>query len=701
MKPNVTFLKTAPFLSVFLFLCLLAPRPSSAQYTDYRAFMEVGTGCNIDNDTYDAYSFNITNYSTSPFYNIVQLKINLSTAIMKDIFFDPFGTAGDQVYKSLTVDAGGSATGFTAASYAFYDGNTGGYRELILNFASSGSSTFGQFNTLSFSADIDHSSLKNYSGPENTGRISGLDLVGANVSIEFSDGTILSSQLTPVKDCHGKAEVILSDKCAASGLPTLVPTTVPFSPTYTYDTQHQIRLLGPPNKNVILYQVEGALDLKTERHIPSPFDIDEHEENTLLSLLVDTFTLGSFGLIDVPVTLDNTAANGGRNHFFAITIGDSSGIVQAGQHRFCKSPVSNVPVLHYYEGLCVNCLGGEKVASNGDIFQVDQYEAGGGYPNEDYTLYEGIANTQDDAIFKTQLSGQLNYDIPVPNNDYEVYCLFSENEYGVPFAPAAKAMGGSGSRKFNVVLEGSVVDNSLDIFNLAGGHSSALYRRYVVTVSDQQLDLNLQDLFLTGVDGPCLSGFCAKPLVLSVFPVEFSSFTARQQNDHILLNWATASEINNDRFLVERSVDGQSFVVLSTVKGKGFSDTALQYESIDQRPKVGLNYYRIRQIDIDGGMSYTQTVAVYVKPYSLLTIFPNPSTDKRVELRMEGYPAGEEVHIQLFNMMGQQLYAKKIQTDFQGKWDQALDLQQLPAGMYNIFVQSKEGKSNAGMLMLK
>jgi hypothetical protein len=701
MKLNATLLHTAQVLVLFCLSIFCLPLSSNAQFNDYKAFMEVGTSCNINNDTYDDFAFSITNYSTNPTFNIVQIKINLATGVMKDIFFDPFGSAGDQVTKGLTVNSGGTATGYTASSYGSFDGNTGGYREVLVNFASSGGNTFGQFNSFSFSLDIDHSSLKNYSGSENAGRISGLDLVGSTVSIEFSDGTILSSQLTPIKDCDGKSEVILSDKCSVTGLPTLVPTTVPFNPTYTYDTTHQMRLLGLPNKEVILYQVEGALDLKTEKHIPSPFDIDEHEENTFIDLKVDTFSLGALGLIDVPVKLDNTAANGGRNHFFAITIGDSSGITQGGQYRFCKSPVSNAPVLHYYEGLCVNCLGGEITASNGDVFQVDHYEAGGGYPNEDYTLYQGIANTQDDDIFKSQLSGQLNYDIPVPNGDYEVYCLFSENEYGVPFAPASKSSGGAGSRKFNVLVEGTTVDNSLDIFSVAGGHSTALYRRYVATVTDLKLDLNLQDLFQVGIDGPCMSGFCVKPLVLSVFPVEFSAFNAVQEGRQVNLTWTTISELNNDRFEIERSTDGGNYIVLGSVKGKGTTDVLNTYHSQDLKPQVGLNYYRIRQVDVDGGISYSETVAIHVQPYSKMTVFPNPSSDKFVQLQLDGFEPKQDLLIRVFNPMGQLLHQESGVIGRSGKLATRLDLRHLAQGMYTIFVTSDTGMGNSAVIILR
>lgn len=663
--------------------------------------MEIGTSCNIDNDTYDAFSFNLTNYSTNPNFNIVEVRLNLSTAIMKDIFFDPNAQSGDKVGKGFTPNGGATSTGFTNSLFSNYDNFHSGYRELILSFADTGANTFGQFNTLSFSVDIDHSSLKFYDGNDNVGRISGLDLVGMTVTVEFSDGTILTSQATPVKDCAGKSELIFSDECSSIGVPTVVSTTTFGAESYSFDTTHIIRLLGQPNKQVIFYQVEGEMDFKENDHIPYPFDIDDHEENHFLSVKVDTVSLGNVGLVDIPVTINNTAANGGRVHFFAVTIGDSSGFSQAGLERFCKSTVSNVVVIHYYEGICVNCNGMNEVAENGDVFQYDHYLSGIGVPNDDYTLFNGIDGTNDDVIFKSQWEGPMNYDIPMPNNDYEVYCLFSENEYGVIFAPQPFASGGAGDRQFKVVLEGSTVDNNLDIFATAGGASKALLRRYVISVTDNKLDFNIGASFAPGVDAPVMSGFCVRPLILSVFPVEFASFHAVQEGSRVKLDWSTASELNNDRFVVEKSTDGQSFSVVATVKGNGTSDVIHRYEAQDNYPQPGTNYYRIRQVDIDGGISYSATLTLHIQPYTRLIAYPNPSTDGYVQLKLDGYESGQRLQIQVFSPLGQEFYREFQLMEQSGQLAKQLDLTGLAQGMYTLFVTSETGLASSRVIMLK
>jgi len=701
MKLTYTPFKIAQFLFLFFASTVLFPLNTSAQFNDYRAFMEIGTSCDLTNDTYDDFGFTITNYSTNPTFNITQVRLNLSTAIMQDIFFDPNAQAGDQVGKGFTVNSGGTATGFTTASFSNFDNFHSGYRELIINFANSGPNNFGQFNTLSFSTDVDHSSLKFYGGLDNVGRISGLDLVGMTITVEFSDGTILTSQAAPVKDCAGKTEAVFSDACTSPGVPTVVPLSVPTQPTYTFDTTHTLRVLGLPNKDVVLYQVEGEMDFKENDHLPYPFDIDEHEENHFLSVKIDTLSLGNFGLVDVPVTIDNTSANGGRVHFFAVTVVAKSGFGKGGLERFCKSTVSNVVVLHYYEGICVNCGGSTVVAENEDIFQYDHYISGTGVPNDDYTLFNGITNTNDDVIFKTQWEGNLNYDIPMPNNDYELYCLFSENEYGVIFAPSPFNTGGAGDRMFKVVAEGVTLDNNLDIYATIGGASAALYRRYVISITDNKLDFNIGASFAPGVDAPVMSGFCVKPLILSVFPVEFGAFRARHEENQVVLDWSTLTELNNDRFEVERSLDGTSFSVLASVRAKGNSDRLQTYEAIDPRPQIGQNYYRIRQVDIDGGISFSQTVSVFVAPYSRMLVYPNPVKEGQTYLQLEGYEARQDVKIQLFSTMGQPILTEQAMTDEQGNLRKSLDVQQLAAGIYILHTITDKGQANSFTLTIE
>jgi hypothetical protein len=85
-----------------------------------------------------------------------------------------------------------------------------------------------------------------------------------------------------------------------------------------------------------------------------------------------------------------------------------------------------------------------------------------------------------------------------------------------------------------------------------------------------------------------------------VLPVELTSFTCAAQQHFNTINWTSASEYNNDFYILEKSSDGENFDVLTTVPGKTYSSTPTQYLAVDNHPFEGNNYYRLKQVDADG-----------------------------------------------------------------------------------------------------
>lgn len=91
----------------------------------------------------------------------------------------------------------------------------------------------------------------------------------------------------------------------------------------------------------------------------------------------------------------------------------------------------------------------------------------------------------------------------------------------------------------------------------------------------------------------------------TVLPVDWLSFTAERVGKTSLLDWETASEVNNDYFSVERLNENGYYVVLGIVDGNGTTSQANQYTFTDEAPISGTNYYRIRQVDFNGQYSYS------------------------------------------------------------------------------------------------
>jgi len=96
---------------------------------------------------------------------------------------------------------------------------------------------------------------------------------------------------------------------------------------------------------------------------------------------------------------------------------------------------------------------------------------------------------------------------------------------------------------------------------------------------------------------------------LAPLPIKLISFTAQCQNNQALLQWSTATEVNNDYFTIDKSPDGATFQTLGTVKGAGNSSTTLNYSLIDPSPLFGTSYYRLSQTDFDGNTVIAGTTA--------------------------------------------------------------------------------------------
>ena len=82
-------------------------------------------------------------------------------------------------------------------------------------------------------------------------------------------------------------------------------------------------------------------------------------------------------------------------------------------------------------------------------------------------------------------------------------------------------------------------------------------------------------------------------------PIKLLSFTAKCNNQNAIISWTTATEINNDYFILEKSYDAQNFFEIARIEGAGFSNMDLSYEFIDTQMFPGDNYYRLTQVDYD------------------------------------------------------------------------------------------------------
>lgn len=110
-----------------------------------------------------------------------------------------------------------------------------------------------------------------------------------------------------------------------------------------------------------------------------------------------------------------------------------------------------------------------------------------------------------------------------------------------------------------------------------------------------------------------------------VLPIELMEFSGTCKNNVVDLEWATATERNNNYFTIERSENSYEWEEIGTVKGAGNSASPKYYSFTDPKPNSNTLYYRLRQTDFDGEFANSKVIPVSAcKRISDIVIYPNP-----------------------------------------------------------------------------
>lgn len=143
---------------------------------------------------------------------------------------------------------------------------------------------------------------------------------------------------------------------------------------------------------------------------------------------------------------------------------------------------------------------------------------------------------------------------------------------------------------------------------------------------------------------------------ITPLPIELLSFNVFNENENIRIKWATATEINNDYFVVEKAGSDLLFSEVGTVRGAGNSNSRLDYSLLDQAPLVGISYYRLKQVDFNGDFEYSEPVSVYITHEEKdvhFSLFPNPIEGGMVSIQKYGNrKLDHDLHIELRDIQG-------------------------------------------------
>lgn len=174
-------------------------------------------------------------------------------------------------------------------------------------------------------------------------------------------------------------------------------------------------------------------------------------------------------------------------------------------------------------------------------------------------------------------------------------------------------------------------------------------------------------------------------------PVELLSFSGKTQGTTNTLAWATASELNNDGFHIERSSANQDWEAIGFVKGEGASSLTNHYTFLDDRPTAGVNYYRLRQVDFDGMDDFSEVIAIEQaqSDFENLTAYPVP-TESEVFVDFELNTPGQ-VQLSLTDLSGRILSLDTYKA-IPGTNQVKLDLSSFAPGIYFVQLESKNVK---------
>ena len=167
-------------------------------------------------------------------------------------------------------------------------------------------------------------------------------------------------------------------------------------------------------------------------------------------------------------------------------------------------------------------------------------------------------------------------------------------------------------------------------------------------------------------------------------PVELLYFNASVNNNRtVKFEWSTAMESNNKMFTIEKTIDSQTYQIITSVPASGNSSTEKKYSAIDYDPDEGISYYRLKQTDFDGKSTYSSLVSVNNgNNSSLLNIFPNPSKGL-----FTIQSSKEIVSFEIYNALGETILSSLV-------FSPVVNISGRPKGIYFLKICTRDAVLN-------
>lgn len=234
-------------------------------------------------------------------------------------------------------------------------------------------------------------------------------------------------------------------------------------------------------------------------------------------------------------------------------------------------------------------------------------------------------------------------------------------------------------KKLKLPCDSKIVISTDGSMGVGGGGGASTY---VEICGDEVWNASMGD-----IDGATIG-------TTTVLDIELSSFQANLQEGQVAIEWVTASELNNNYFVVQRSQDGMNWTDIAELDGADNSSVQQTYSVLDVKPFLGISYYRLKQVDFNGDEEVFDPAAVNNSDALVdkeIVVFPSPSGGSQITIYLNDYDL-DRARIYIHGLSGQILFERELNVSDGNIVVVPLN-KQLSAGMYVISANAEIEKA--------
>lgn len=324
------------------------------------------------------------------------------------------------------------------------------------------------------------------------------------------------------------------------------------------------------------------------------------------------------------------------------------------------------------------------------------YGTGGGADEYDWYSLPNITGLDPSREYKLQINlGSYRFTSTGPSSGVDATDYIDiqvSTDGGASYVSELRITGNNNAYwDYNSAKVTKLVDGILDVIGPAGGGDRTLLGdgwsqlELIFPIGTTQIAVDILSL----VDRAGEEWWIDDILMLGggggALPIELLSFTAEPTpTHHVDIKWTTASQVINDYFTIQRSVNGYDWEDIAEINGCGNCNSFMAYSYLDRSPYIGTSYYRLMQTDYDGNYEQFNPTSVVVSDNRTigLHIHPNPATDIiQLDLVWQGDNEPTNHDVRIFNADGTEVY----KMFFIGKLNSfSIDVKRLKSGYYIV-----------------